>query len=102
MLWGSQAKARSVNSNHKSRVLLSSGEGFLSKGDTRGKSREAGETVYHKGHWRSHIRNLTLSCHSVDCYLGHSLEGGASVSSRPCWPLSHTKWMPRQQYYGGV
>lgn len=47
---------------------------------------EVGETIYHKVHWVSNIRNL--SSESLGCFLGHVLVGGASASS---WPLGHLK-----------
>lgn len=69
-LWGSQTEARFVNSNQK-RVEFGGASW----------SQEAGEDVYHKGLWGSHIRNLTFTHDSSDCCLGHALVEGASVSS---------------------
>lgn len=54
-IWGSQAKARLVNSNQKE---WSFGKFHLVLSEKR--PWKAKETVDHKGHWGSHIRNLHL------------------------------------------
>lgn len=55
VLWGSQIKTRLVNSNFKSRVLVSS-MGILSKGKVLGVQ----ETIYYKGLCGNHINSLHL------------------------------------------
>lgn len=50
----------------ESRILVSSMRVY-SKGCTRGRPREAGKTVDHKGCWGSHVRNLTFACVSAGC-----------------------------------
>lgn len=67
VLWGSWAKARLVNSNKKSGVLVSF-TGVLSKGCMRGRLWEAGETVYHKGCWGTHPYLRLCSCHLGQCH----------------------------------
>lgn len=62
MLWSSQAEAVLVCSNQRKQdfgKLL--WVGYLTKGLTRGKAREAGESAYSKRCWRK-------SCGSRGCY----------------------------------
>lgn len=56
VLCGSQAKANWSIQTQMSGVLVSS-TGILSKGHTRGRPWEVGETVDHKSYWGSHTRN---------------------------------------------
>ena len=59
VLWDSWAEAGLVTSNPKEQVLVSS-PAVLSKQYTRGRSWEAGETVYYKGHWGNHIKETYI------------------------------------------
>lgn len=47
--------------------------------------------VDHKGYWGNPIRNLTFTCDSVGCYLGHVLAWGGELvlnlrSLQDTWP----------------
>ena len=71
VVWGSQAKARSVISNQKGGVLVSS------TGVHQGKALGGKEEIVdHKGCWGSHIRNLhflvtlRLLCRESSCIKG--------------------------------
>lgn len=74
------AKSRSVNSNEKSRVLMSFA-GVLTKGCTRGRPWEAGEQAYPKAAGEV-LSDLTFTFDSKGYYLEHALLGGVRVSSR--------------------
>lgn len=88
------------NQTKKSEILISF-EGVLSKGCTRRRSLEAGETACHQGPCGGLVRDLHLSVTLWAVILGHMLTGGAGVGSRPLqvsWPH---KWVPRQPQHGG-
>ena len=78
VLLGSWAKARSVSSNQQSGVLVSP-MGIFSKECIRGWPWEAGETVEHKGDWRSQVRNLYLLETSAAIQGVHFHDGLVSV-----------------------
>lgn len=59
VLLDSWAKAELVNSNQKNCWILVGSRGSYLRG-TQMDSQDAGETVSHKGCWKTHIRNLNL------------------------------------------
>ena len=80
VLWDSWAKARFVNSNQKSGVLVSF-VGVLSKRCSRGRPGRRGECLS-QGQLRESSWGLRFTCYSVDCYLRHALQGKGLVYYR--------------------
>lgn len=66
----------------------------------KGKALGDGEECLSQASLGESCRELALTCDSAGCYLGPVFHSGPSVSSKPCGPLGHTKWMPRQQCRG--
>lgn len=71
--WISQFKPK------KGEVVISDWDSVLRKGHKRGRSWEAGETVYHKGEFIPLGESYQELTFALGCYLGHVLIGGASV-----------------------
>lgn len=89
VLCSSWAKARLVNLDGRSQVLVSfSGDQF--KGAHKGKTLGARQYAYHEAVWESYQE---LACICASWLV--SVQG-------PCRLLGHTNRMPKQQYYGVV
>lgn len=88
VFWGSQARARSVNSNQKIRVLVNPIGRYL-RVHKPNQPWEAGWTVDHKGCWACPpVGNLRL-LETPRCCLGLCLHEGGSVSFgslQAAWP----------------